>query len=228
MNRELPPIMFFAALYFPPGPDGVLREMGFRHDLTSWNRNLWYRGDLHLIVVNDGPALAPFPEWSGPQEALGHERNGMGASWNQALHKAWETSPLVGYVDDDWELIRPLVLTPWAKMLMEDETIGAVHLSAPYPGCTGTIEPRKHGWIIRLNRHNLAAGLRACLYHKRYFDAYGYFDEGISAWEAERLHNERFCQSSGPDSVLALPLPWQEGPGAVVELGDKNPGTYHA
>jgi hypothetical protein len=74
-----------------------------------------------------------------------------------------------------------------------------------------------------MNRHNLVAGIRACLYHKRFFDAYGWFEEGISAWESERLYNDHFCQTEGPESVLALPLPWKEGIGAVVELGEKSP-----
>jgi hypothetical protein len=138
---------------------------------------------------------------------------------------ALEHSPLVANVDDDHLLTVPFDLTPWARMLLEDEAIGAVHLMEPYPGCTGTIEPRQHGWVVRMNRHNLVAGLRACLYHRRWFDAYGYFEEGISAWESERLYNERFCQMTGPESVLALPLPWKEGIGAAVRLGQINPVT---
>lgn len=217
------PIYVLATVYFPPGPDGDLRAAGFADDLRSWDEGLRYEGELCLLVVNDGPALAPFQQWGRHQDSLGHERNGVGASWNQGLAAAFEITPLVLNIDDDWLLTQPYDLTPWAKMLLEDESIGAVHLSAPYPGTGGTIEPRPHGWVVTLDRHNLAAGLRACLYHRRFFDAYGLFDEGLSAWETERLFNDRFCQASGPESVLALPLPWEEGIGSAVLLGQMSP-----
>ena len=217
------PITLLVTLYFPPGEEGERRERGFREDLISWQQYLKYEGEIKLLTVNDGPALPRFDWALGARCSLGHERNGVGASWNQGLQVALQESPLVMNIDDDWLLLQPYDLTPWAAMLLEDEAIGSVHLSAPYPGASGTIEPRKHGWVVRLNRHNLAAGLRAALYHQRYFDAYGFFDEGISAWEMERLYNERFCQNAGPETVLALPLPWVEGSGASVEMGQRSP-----
>jgi hypothetical protein len=222
---DRPDITLVATVYFPPGEPGQVREQGFRESLASWALNLDYGGRLHLAVVNDGPALPNWREWTGSQYALGHERSGAGGSLNLGIRDALTRSPLVANIDDDWLLAQPFDLTPWAQMLLEDEAIGAVHLLAPYPGCSGTIEPRKHGWVVRMNRHNLVAGIRACLYHKRYFDAYGYYPENCSAWESERIYNERFCQMQGPESVLALPLPWKEGKGAVIQLGQVSPCT---
>lgn len=225
----MPMISVVAIVYFPPGEQGELRRRGFRESVRSWRMSLVYppsRDLLRLLVVNDGPAFSKWPEWSfETQEALGHPRSGAGASLNMGLKRAFESSPLVLSIPDDCMASQYVDLVPWAKLLMENETIGAVHL-APYPGCTGTIQPLKGGsWGVVLNRHNLAAGLRACLYHKRFFDAYGWFEENISAWESERLFNEHFCQSTGPESVLALPLPWREGIGAEVRLGQVNPCT---
>ena len=218
----MPLLNLLATLYFPPGDEGELRERGFRESLGSWYRNLEYKGPIQLVVVNDGPALQHFREWPGQYLSLGHRRNGVGASWNQGLRRAFADSPLVLNIDDDWLLTGPYDLTPWAKMLLEDDAIGCVHL-APYPGTGGIIQPRPHGWVVLLDRHDLAAGLRAALYHKRYFEAYGPFDEGLSAWETERLYNERFCGKLGPETVLALPLPWAEGLGAAVEMGQRSP-----
>lgn len=217
------PLSLLATVYFPPGEEGELRRLGFEEALRTWDCNLRYDGEICLFVVNDGPPLPRWSGWGRQQLALGHERNGVGASWNQGLPVAFEVSPLLLNIDDDWLLIEPYDLTPWARMLVDDEAIGCVHLSAPYPGTGGTIEPRQHGWVVMLDRHNLAAGLRAALYHRRYFDAYGWFDEGLSAWETERLFNDRFCQSTGPESVLALPFPWAEAIGAAVEMGQRSP-----
>ncbi len=217
------PINLLALVYFPPGVPGQLREAGFRESLLSWKKHLQYDGDLNLLLVNDGPALLAYSEWGGTQQSLGHTRNGIGASWNQGLAAAFANSPLVLNICDDSMLRQPYALTAWAKMLLADEQIGAVRLSAPYPGTSGNIQPRAGGWIVLLERHNLVAGQRPSLYHRRFFDAYGAMDEGLSAWETERLFNERFCQATGPESVFALPVPWTEGRGASVLLGQQSP-----
>lgn len=218
----IPAISVLVAVYFPPGPDGVLREEGFRQSLKSWGWHLVYEGQLSLVVVNDGPELPRFGEWWGPQQLLGHERNGLGASLNQGLRAAFETSPLVLHLVDDTLLASRYDLAPWAEMLMDDELVGAVRLM-PYPETGGMIHPRQHGWVVTLDRHDLAAGLRPTLYHRRFFEAYGGFDEGLSAWETERLFSERFCQGAGPESVLALPMLWEEGVGSSVSIGQRKP-----
>ena len=223
--NSLPDITLVATVYFPPGPDGELRERGFCESIASWRRRLRYDAALRLLVVNDGLTLGLLVDWDGLQAPICHPRSGAGGSLNIGFQAAFECSPLALNIDDDWLLTEPVDLSPWARVLMENEKIGAVHL-APYPGCTGTIEPTKGGaWVVTLDRHNLAAGVRACLYHRRFFDAYGWFPENCSAWESERIFNEHFCHSQGPDSVLALPLPWKEGIGAVVRLGQVNPCT---
>ncbi len=220
----LPEITIVAAVYFPSDERGELREAGFRESLKSWNENLRYDGELSLVVVRDGyPALGQYPEWGGAQYNMAHPRSGLGGSFNLAFQEALSRSPLVCNIVDDYVLATPFDLTPWAQMLLECENVGAVRLLAPYPGTSGTIQPLPHGWAVVLNRHNLAGGLRPSLYHRRFFDAYGWFDEGLSAWETERLFNERFCQAQGPESVLALPLPWRDGIGSTVLLGQESP-----
>lgn len=215
-------INLVVACYLPSNPDGQRRSEGFRVSLNSWNLYLEPYG-LQLIVVNDGPVLPAWSEWSGQQMGLGHERNGLGGSLNQGFQAAFEMSPLALNIPDDYLLTGPCDLSPWIEMLTEDVKVGAVRLSSYYPGTGGTIEPRKGGWALTLDRHNLAAGLRPTLYHQRFFEAYGFFDEGLSAWETERLFNERFCQAAGPESVLGLPSLWSEGPGSVIMQGQASP-----
>ncbi len=224
--NQLPKINLVVATYFPPGEMGELRRRGFRECLESWDSKLHYDGDIKLIVANDGyPVPSVYPEWKREQFGFGHHRNGLGSALNMGIRRAFEESPLVLNIVDDAVLTEPIDLTPWAMMLMDTDAIGAVRLMFPHPGLTGTITPLRHGWGIVLDRHNVVCGLRPALYHKRFFDTYGWFDEGISAWETERLFNERFCQSQGPAVILALPIPWRDSIGASVILGNVNPIT---
>lgn len=220
---DLPEINLVVPVYLPPGQDGQLREQGCVEAAQSWSKRLMYQGVLKLYIIADDCQMKGQLPWSTNCLEFRQERAGLGGCLNKGLKLAFEFSPLALHLVDDMTLLRAYDLTPWAMMLMEDETIGAVRLSSPYPGCTGTIEPRKYGWVVRLNKHNLAGGLRPSLYHKRFFDAYGWFEEGQTSHETERIFNEKFCQTEGPDSVLALPVPWGESVGAKIMLGQVAP-----
>ena len=67
----------------------------------------------------------------------------------------------------------------------------------------------RQGWGLRLERYGFAFGHRPALYHRRMIDAYGFFDENCSALECERLYNERFSTTKGPDILLALYTPYE-------------------
>ena len=226
---DLPEISLVVAVYFPADERGLVREEGFRQSLSSWDVNLTYGGEINLIVINDGPILKPYREWSRGQLSMGHERSGAGRSVNIGFTAAFEQSPLVLSINDDWLLTRSFDLTPWAQLLLEDEHFGAVKLMAPHPDTSGRITPlwrtptEQYGWGVILDRHNLAAGLLPSLYHRRFFDAYGWFEENVSAWDCEQLFNDQFCRSQGPEIVMALPSFWEPGPGSIVELGQESP-----
>jgi hypothetical protein len=229
MMIGLPDINLVTTVYFPPDERGAIREEGFRQSLQSWYTNLMYEGNINLIVINDGPALEPYREWDRGQLCLGHERNGMGGSLNVGFKTVFEHSPLVLNVLDDLLLMKSFDLTPWAQLLLEDEHFGAIRLMAPHPDTSGRITPlwktptEEYGWGIIFDRHNLAAGLLPTLYHKRFFDAYGWFEENISAWDCEKLFNDKFCQLEGPEIVMPLPPFWKGGIGSSVELGQESP-----
>jgi len=226
---DLPEINLVAAIYFPPDERGPVREAGFRESLYSWYTNLFYGGELRLVMVNDGPPLPSYREWHRECKSLGHERSGVGGSLNVGFKAALERSPLILSINDDWLLTRQLDLTPWAQLLLEDEHFGAVKLMAPHPDTSGRVTPlwrtptEQYGWGLIFDRRNLAAGLLPSLYHQRFFDAYGWFDENISAWECEQRFNARFCQGQGLDIVMALPPFWEPGPGSAVDLGQESP-----
>ena len=224
------PIKVLMTTWFPDGEDGQLRLETADKALTSWVENLKYEGKFQLHIADDGSdpnRLMSLRDrklrWEPPVIFSHQQRHGVGASLNAGVFQAREEDALLLYLVDDWELLQPLDLTPWAKLLMEDESIGMVRLGPPHPWLTGQIIHHPDcDWYIKLDRHHFVYGHRPALYHRRFFDAYGLFKEGVSAYECERLYNENFCQQSGPDIVLALSHPWRHI--ESVELAGVMPG----
>ncbi|MCI0556247.1 MAG: hypothetical protein L0287_35335, partial [Anaerolineae bacterium] len=137
---------------------------------------------------------------------------GVGASLNAGIMYQCivRQQQLIAYFVDDWILKSPLDLTPWAELVLEQpDNIGMVRLGPPHPELTGQIRMYKQGWAVSLERHHYAFAMRPALYHGRFFQFYGAFDENCSAIAAERDYNERFCTvNTGPGIVLALPEIW--------------------
>ena len=205
-------------VFFPEGERGVARKQDFLFSLATWQRYLL--GSFRVVPVHDGP----LPQGLDlPEGIVGEHRRGIGASLNLGFARAFEQADVVIHFIDDFRLTTTYDLAPWVELLREREDIGIVNLSAPFPNCTGTVAPLgTHTWGILLNRHNIAAGLRPAVYHQRFFEFYGPYDECVNAWECERLFNERFCQRpEGPHSVLALPFPWECT--SSIETGQEEP-----
>lgn len=249
---SLPPITIVVTTYAPPGEAGVHRRNAALSAWQSWREHLKYEGELRVHIADDGSELVDYTEswWKNlnrrhPLCPLGNltysrqERWGVGASLNAGFREAYKDSLLTLYAVDDWGLRSQFDLTPWVDLLTECESIGAVRLGPPHPDLTGTIEhyPRPPSgkvsdglWYLRLDRHHFAFSHRPTLFHKRLTDAYGPFDEDISALECEQLYNERFCATAGPDIVLALPTPWEHNLAywadgvKNIELADVVPG----
>jgi len=186
--------------------------------INSWERYLEYSEFIYLHVSDDGSdddrVSTLFDAINFVEDVTYSEqsRQGVGSSLNKGFKKAFETSPLVLYAVDDWKLLHDFNITPWAQLLMEREDVGMVRLGPPHPFTSGKVEmftDNWQGWGLRLNREGFAFGHRPALYHRRMIDAYGWFKEGCNALECERLYNEKFLHSAGPDIVLALPHPWQ-------------------
>lgn len=229
-----PDLTIIATTWAPEGLVGDARLQSWERSLQSWGSSLIYPGDIYLHIADDGSRCdakgVPEPIAVGQRRSsfkittTQQTRRGVGASLNAGFKQAFERSPLVAYFVDDWELEADLDLTPWAQLLMRDKSVGMVRLGPPHPGLTGRIQMFEEGWGLRLNPR--AGGYvfshRPALCHQRMIDAYGWFDEGVSAMECERLYNERFCKrSKPPDIVYALPYPWRHI--GDQEVGDITP-----
>ena len=154
---------------------------------------------------------------------------GLGGALNEGIRAAFEVSPLVLMTDDSYSLIDDIDLTPWATVLMRHDDIGAVSLMPPRPGQTGgevlyIHDIRTEGLAgIVFHRHAYAWNGRPMLYAQRWFNAYGWFAEGVTGYELEREYAERYNETAGPAVFYAFLDPWQHVWSGVL-LGDKPAG----
>lgn len=226
-DGALPPVTIVMTTWFPPGDDGARRLDAVWETMASWRKHLRYEGPLHLHIADDGSDPGHLQTIAGlwlaaDEPTLSRQvRKGVGASLNAGFGAAFVRSPVVLYAVDDWALTSDLDITPWVRLLLHDD-IGMVRLGPPHPGIRGRVEMFEVGWLLRLERVCFAFAHRPALYHQRFIESYGPFDEGISALECERVYNERFCRRDGPGIVLALPHPWKHIDS--IELADMEPG----
>lgn len=199
--------------YYPDTELGRRRYEVALKCVDSWFYNFNYKC-LNIHAADDGSEFKT--KYHSRQE-----RKGIGASLNAGFKASFEGSDIVMYIVDDWNLKDKIDLNPWVNLLLNHKTIGMVRLGPPHPDLTGTIKMFQEGFAIVLDRHNYAYSMRPALYHKRFFDAYGWFKEGISCWECERLYNENFCRTQGPDIVYALHVLWEHID--TLQLGELEP-----
>jgi len=215
--------------YAPQGEVGESRIQAYRESLETWKKNLVYDGNFFIVLEDDGSPdenFQKFIEISLAYDAVLSKqahRQGVGASLNRGFQAAFKNTSQALYLVDDWALDARFDITPWVELLERDDSLGMIRFGPPHPWLSGVIEHHDGLWITRLERHHYAYGMRPAIYHKRFFDVYGEFPEKCSAMECERIFNEFFCQSSGPDIALALPHPWRIVENA--ELGYLNPVT---
>lgn len=207
---DYPPVTIVMTTWFT---DTARRKLA-EDTLATWVDLLEYAGDLHLHVADDGSTIKWKPEkiWKGPLTYSRQERHGVGASLNQGFRQAFKLSPVVAYFVDDWQLKEPLTITPWVRLLLERQDVGIVRLGPPHPYLKGTIMPYTEewqGWAMKLDRYGLTVGHRPELFHQRYTEFYGWWDEDTNAQEVERLASVRYADKpTGPDIIYALPHKW--------------------
>lgn len=207
--------------WIPEGKQGRDRLAAEELCLNSWQEHLINKDAIHLHLADDGSTPYDFAQirnfvdnWKMGQVTYSkQDRRGVGASLNVGLKKAFENSPIVLHAVDDWELLDDLWLTPWVSF-MEDVNydVGAVRFF-PHPYLTGEIRHiPPHGWAMMLERHHYVFATRPSLWHKRMFDALGYFKEEVSALDCETDFNYRICKPPhkiGDRIWLAIPELWR-------------------
>ena len=246
----LPPITVVMTLFIPPldGPyGGMPRLKCAAQTIMSWGRHLKYDGELRLYVANDSVSIPEgiandmahsFSPWP---VVVGHTQGqGLGGALNKGLQYAWPHSPLAAYVDDSYSLVQDYDITPWAKVLMrqteyEDQPadkrkwpLGAVSLMPPRPGqdggtCLYSQDIRTEGVAgIVFEKRGYVWNGRPFLYHKRFFDRYGYTPEGVGGYEWESQYADHVVATPGPQVLYGFNDPFQHV--WSVLLGNAPPG----
>lgn len=213
------PLTLLMTTYAPAGGIGEATEAAAHYSIRQWSKRIRYNGELALHVADDGSGLKGYADgvdsppgcwWKrGPVTFSRQERHGIGASLNAGLMKAFERSPIAAFLMDDWGLLWPFPMDPWANLLMKREDIGLIRLGPPHPTTTGTVEMFEEGWFLRLRREGVFTSLRPWMVHERFMHAYGRFQEDVHVGDCERMFNECVATMPGPDVALALPTAWE-------------------
>ncbi len=236
---ELPAITVVMTLFIPPTEGGFARLKGAKQTLLSWGRHMKYAGAIRVHIVNDSTELDASEVEGGPDAlarfsafpvVVSHTHGrGLGGGFNLGVQQALLESPLVLYADDSYSLVEDIDLTPWARVLLEHEDIGAVSLMPPRPGLTGGY----CGYFHNIRTEGVAGMTfpkegyvwngRPLLYHSRFFGAYGLTPEGCSGYEWENAYSQHYNETPGPGVFFGFIDPWQHV-WSGVRLGDKPPG----
>lgn len=171
----------------------------------------WYVGDdgsprEHMDAVMD--SLIGCKKIGCHSEDFVPGKHFPGKSWNKAWAAAREFSPVVMWLEDDWELRVELDITPYVKLLIEREDIGMVRLGHLAIDLNTT--SRGHNGIHYLQMwRNMpyAYSGNPHLKHQRFFDAYGPYNESVGPGDTEVEYDHRFRSISGPDIYWPVNLP---------------------
>lgn len=223
-------ITILMTTWLPDNRDGERRFEFAIRAMSSWEKNFEHSENIFLHIADDGSKNDRFEDllvYAGDifgKEKISwstQERRGVGASLNLGINSHIWAGRLIFHAVDDWLLFDRLDLTSWADILESDENICGFRFF-PHPDLTGRIKYINPGvYAMDLDKHHFAFATRPSLWHPRMFETYGMFEEGVSAYEVERLYNEKYCLIVGPKLWLALPDQWAHLGG--VELGDITP-----
>lgn len=246
------PITIIMTTWAPEDERGNMRIAAAEQALKSWQENLQYDGELLLHVADDGSNNGDYGSsidsppacwWKG-KKTFSRQSGGVGASMNAGFRQAFTRSPLAFYVVDDWLLLEPFDLSPWADFLLRSKDLGLMIFGPPSSGVRGrwgqiaVAEPYKldatrdpHNQLYLFfpeptpgtpPRWCYGYSQRPALYHKRFIQQHGWMDEDDSAIWSERVYNERWSKRGGGD--IAWPHVqsfWRHIPG--TEFGLINP-----
>jgi hypothetical protein len=181
---------------------------------------LRYGGPLRWYVADDGSR----PEhYHAVREAIGdglwghHSvRRGYGGNANAAWREADQVGALTFWLEDDWELTRPLDLYPYAALLMESAEIGMVSLGNLNLDIRGRTWAHNGLLYWKLDKEPHIEGTpvftgHPSLRHRRYRDAYGWYPENLTPGDTELAYAWQFRIGSQDAPGIVWPAdypPW--------------------
>lgn len=180
--------------------------------IESTRRNL-KGANFHWFVGDDGSSgdhlKAVESALSGEQIIeISSFRHSYGASANRGWRAANEIGPLTFWLEDDWELEREFDLSRYIKLLKSNLDIGMVRLGYLNINMYGKSFGHEGSmyWLLNRAADSYVFTGHPSLRHRRFFDAYGNYPEGLKPGETELSMALQFRTSAGPAIVWPAAL----------------------
>ena len=180
-------------------PNHPRRVFYCEQTLRALTRNLSATGHEIRWLVSAESRPADDAPWSGQLLEERLERLGLEVRWRDAEPSlpghlndivSGLSSPLWFYVQDDWELIRPLDLGPAADLLLANDDLGGVRYWAN-TGYSGEFK----GFLVIDPAAAWSYGDNPALWHMRFNERVGPFDAGGSFGTHEGTASARLASS---------------------------------
>lgn len=155
--------------------------------VQALKQNLIY-GNIGWVVVDDGTGgnhLRDIVEEIGYSYTIIRRelREGVGANMNWGLRQIFDRGDeLILTMEDDWILDRPVDMEPYVNLLINHEKYGMVRFGYLAANLLGYLvsEEGKLFWRLEPNGETYRFAGHPSLRHKRFFDHYGFYAEGLS------------------------------------------------
>lgn len=163
----------------------------------------WYIADdgspsEHVDAILDEIKLHGETLYGYHNEKYGTGYN-AGAGWNRGLVQGHLISPIILWLEDDWQLRAKLDISPYIRLLVEREDIGLVRLGHLAVG--SKVEIVGYDGIHYLNyikETQYAYSGNPHLRHKRFSEVYGMFVENENPGNMELAMDASFQAKEGP------------------------------
>jgi hypothetical protein len=150
-------------------------------------------------------------------------RRGVGYAKNNALRVAFETSPVVLLMEDDWILKEPLTLLPHVQVLEDNDNVGMIRFGFLGGQMKATLTdygyPKTYWTLQHKSGHYVYSG-QVSLRHQRFYKAVGLHveqQENNKPVEAGREEDEmchRYNNTTNPPDIL-----WSCQYGSMLNCG---------
>jgi hypothetical protein len=152
----------------------------------------------HMQAIFDELKLHGETLYGYHNEKFGENYN-AGLGWNRGLIQGHMISPIILFLEDDWELRVKLDISPYVRLLIEREDIGIVRLGHLAVG--SKVEIVGYDGIHYLNyikETPYAYSGNPHLRHRRFSEAYGMFMEDRNPGDMELAMDAAFAAKEGP------------------------------
>jgi len=204
------PIVTIIVTTYDPG-DGS-RTKYLVDTIDSLSKNLRYTGTIKFIITDDSTEenheknvdvarQIVLNDW-GDCTIINTNRKGVGFAKNNALKLAFNTSPYVLLMEDDWKLKEPFDLIKHVEVLNEHPEFSMVrfgYLGGTFDASYVDLGPFKSYWKLHRGSGVYIYSGQIGLRSKKFYDGIGWHLEDISPGEEELDMCKRFnaCEDCG-------------------------------